>query len=127
MEMMMVFWEKLVGLVTSQRFITSLVGLVTLGLVMFNLIMPLFKADFDPVDVPNQEQIVAQWGAWIAQAVAAGSFILGVIKVLADMVKSFESRPPTLKRDWQMPVWMKADVKASGKGGDFYRPRDGVH
>jgi TRAP-type C4-dicarboxylate transport system permease small subunit len=100
MEKVFAFVEKLVALVTSQRFITTLVGLIVAGVVMFNLVMPLFQTNFDEVDVPDSEMLTAQLTAWIAQAAAAVTFFLGLFRMLATLVQSIENEPPQLSRDY---------------------------
>lgn len=96
MEGLLAFWEKLQGVLTSQRFITTVAGLVFLTVTLVGIILPLFRPDFSGLDIPPQDEIAAAIGAWIAQAVIAVSFLLGIVKAVTDLAKSFKERPPTL-------------------------------
>lgn len=102
MEQVFVFIEKLLGVLTSQRFATTVGVLIAAGVVLFNLVVPLFKPDFGGVEVPDAEAVAAQIGAFLAQAAVAITFFIGVFRALAQLVKSFEEQPPSLKREaWE--------------------------
>ncbi len=102
MEQIFVFVEKLLGILTSQRFITTLAGLLVAGVVMFNLVMPLFTDGFDGLDVPDEEALAANIAAFLSQAAVAITFFIGVFRALGQLVDSFQSEPPSLKREaWE--------------------------
>lgn len=105
MEGVLIFWEKMKGLVTSQRFVTTLATLVVSAVVIFNLIMPLFKPDVDQIEVPDADKVALTIGAWIGQAVIAVSFILGMVAQFLKLVQSIQERPPVLTKTWQRPIW----------------------
>lgn len=93
---LLAFWEKLQGVLTSQRFITTVAGLIFLTATLVSIILPLFKPNFSGLDIPPQDEIAAAIAAWITQAVVAVSFLLGIVKMVTDLVKSFQGRSPTL-------------------------------
>ena len=100
MEAVLTIVEKVLGLITSQRFITTVAGLVVGALVLFNMIMPMFQPDFTEVGVPSESELVAQISAYISQAAVAVTFLIGLFRAIAGMVSSIETHPPTLAQTW---------------------------
>jgi len=103
MEQIFVFVEKLLGVITSQRFAVTAAGLFVAIVLMINVILPVFVPDFGGVDVPEADALAAQIAAAIAQAAVAITFFIGLFRALAQLVKSFEQQPPSLNREaWEL-------------------------
>jgi Pyruvate/2-oxoacid:ferredoxin oxidoreductase gamma subunit len=67
------------------------------------VILPVFRPDFGGVEVPAADALAAQIAAAVGQAAVAITFLIGLFRALAQLVKSFEEQPPSLKRDaWEM-------------------------
>jgi len=96
MEAIFVFIEKLLGVLTSQRFAVTAAGLVVAIILMVNVILPLFVADFGGVDVPEANALAAQIAAAVGQAAVAITFFIGLFRAIAQLVASFQQEPPSL-------------------------------
>lgn len=95
------FWEKVAGLVTSQRFLSALALLIVSVLIIFNGVMPLLQPDFEVLDVPDADVLEAELTIGLNQAVLAVGWLVGAVVTVLRLIGSIEAHPPTLSAGWQ--------------------------
>lgn len=89
--------EKLLALVSSQRFLVTIVGIIVIVILAQNLVAGVFG--FDPWNAPDEADLTARIEALIGQAVTIITALLSIVGAVVSLNSSYGGRPPTLNRD----------------------------
>lgn len=85
--------EKLIALISSQRFITAVVSIVVIVVVVQGIAAAVFG--FDPWQAPDEADLNARVEALVAQAVTVLGALLAIAQVVTTLIKGITERPPS--------------------------------
>jgi uncharacterized membrane protein affecting hemolysin expression len=88
--------EKILALVTSQRFLTTVVGIVLIIIAVQGIAASVFG--FEPWQAPDDAELTSQIEVLIAQVATVITSVLAIVGVVAPLIRGYVERPPTLNR-----------------------------
>jgi len=113
MEQVKTALEKLVALLTSQRTVTTLVGVVLMLVMLSNAVGVL--AGWEQIPLPDEAALQAR----IAEITGTLALFLtalgGVLGLVFNLQRTIHRDPPTLKRDWATRYSMLPEAHWTGR------------
>ena len=89
--------EKFAALLTSQRTLTTVVGVIVVVGMAWAIIAPLMGIEGG--ELPSEEALEASIGQWLAVIATAVTSMIAVLRMVSSLVEGMNERPPTLKSE----------------------------
>ena len=89
--------EKFAALLTSQRTLATVVGVIVVVGMAWAIIAPL--VDIEVGEKPSEEELASIIGQWLAVIAAAITSMVAVLRMVSNLVEGMNERPPTLKAE----------------------------
>jgi hypothetical protein len=89
--------EKLAALLTSQRTVATVVGVVVIVGMVWVIVAPL--VGMEAGEMPTEEELEASIGQWLAVISTAAVGIVSVLQLVKALVEGMNERPPSLNSD----------------------------
>jgi len=100
MEQLVALVEKVAALISSQRFVTTIIGVIVIAALFQGAIADFFGVE--PWQMPDEATLETQITGIVGHALTLLAAILSVLKLFAGLQQSISTDPPRLSRDWDI-------------------------